>query len=148
MHESTSAQDHGRELPVNAIAVVRALSEATVANMKQSLAFAVVYNLLGVRRTAGGRIAVFVRRLVAVADDCRSGHEPQLGFRHHQFLAVAPRQTGAAMTAPATTHCLPAPFETCGPGRHQVTDSQLQNVVRYVRVQQESKGIQCQLHKI
>ena len=53
MHESTSAQDHGRELPVNAIAVVRALSEATVANLKRNLAFAAVYNLLGVRLAAG-----------------------------------------------------------------------------------------------
>lgn len=53
MQESTSAQDHGRELPVNAIAVVRALSEATVANMKQNLAFAAVYNSTGVTLAAG-----------------------------------------------------------------------------------------------
>ena len=47
------------------IAQARALSEATVANMKQNLGFAFVYNALGIPLAAGR--ALPVHRLAAVA---------------------------------------------------------------------------------
>ena len=51
------------------IAHARALSEATVANMKQNLLFALLYNALG--DSDCGRRAVSIFRRAAVADDRR-----------------------------------------------------------------------------
>jgi Cu+-exporting ATPase len=69
------------------IATARALSVATVANMKQNLAFAFVYNALGV--PSGRRRAVPVHRLAAVADDRGAGDEPELGVGDRQCAAPA-----------------------------------------------------------
>jgi Cu+-exporting ATPase len=49
----TSAQVTLVKGDLRAIAVARRLSEATIANMKQNLAFAFVYNALGVPLAAG-----------------------------------------------------------------------------------------------
>ncbi len=72
------------------IGVARALSQATVANMKQNLLFALLYKHAG--HPGGGGGAVPADRLAAVADDRRAGHEPELGLGHHQCAAAAWRQ--------------------------------------------------------
>ena len=63
------------------IAHARALSEATVANMKQNLGFAFVYNVLGVPLAAGRPLSA--HRMAALSHDRRPGHESELGVRHH-----------------------------------------------------------------
>ncbi len=69
------------------IAQARAISNETIANMKQNLAFAFVYNALGVPLAAG--VLYPVHRLAAVADDRRAGHEFEFGVGHFQCLAFA-----------------------------------------------------------
>ena len=72
------------------IATARDLSVATVANMKQNLGFAFVYNALGVPLAAG--VLYPLHRLAAVADDRGAGDEPELGIGHQQRVAPAARQ--------------------------------------------------------
>ncbi len=76
------------------IATARALSVATVANMKQNLAFAFVYNALGVPLAAG--VLFPFTGWLAVADDRGARDEPEFGLGHHQRAATAQRcaQTG------------------------------------------------------
>jgi hypothetical protein len=59
--------------------------------MKQNLAFAFVYNALGVPVAAG--VLYPVHRLVAVADDRGAGDEPELGLGGEQRAAAAPRRS-------------------------------------------------------
>ena len=83
------------------IATARRLSEATVANMKQNLGFAFVYNALGVPLAAG---AVPVHRLAAVADDRGAGDEPELGVGDHQRAAAAQGDAVAGLSATHRGH--------------------------------------------
>ena len=70
------------------IAQARVISNQTITNMKQNLAFAFVYNALGVP-LAGGQRAVPVHRLAAVADDRGAGDQPQLGVGDRQCAAAS-----------------------------------------------------------
>ena len=77
------------------IAHARTLSEATVANMKQNLGFAFIYNALGVP-LAAGVLYPFTGWLLS-PDDRRAGHEPELGVGRHQ--RAAPARETATLTA-------------------------------------------------
>ena len=69
------------------IARARQLSQATVRNMKQNLAFALVYNALGVP-IAAGVLYPFVRP-AAVAADRGPGDEPVVRQCRRQCTAAA-----------------------------------------------------------
>ena len=71
------------------IATARALSRATIANMKQNLAFAFVYNAR--RHSARRRRAVSAHGMAALADGRCAGHEPELRVGDLQRAAVAAR---------------------------------------------------------
>ena len=66
--------------------------------MKQNLAFAFVYNALGVPLAAG--VLYPVHGLAAVADDRRAGDEPEFGLGDRQCAAAA-RTQGVAPARPA-----------------------------------------------
>ena len=64
------------------IATARALSEATVANMKQNLTFAFIYNALGVPLAAGALYSITGSSLPAFCSHgCRAGDEFELSLR-------------------------------------------------------------------
>ena len=69
------------------IAQARLISQDTVANMKQNPRLRL--RLQRARRAAGGRRAVPVHRLAALADDRGAGHEPEFGVGHLERLAPA-----------------------------------------------------------
>ena len=69
------------------IARARAISLATVKNMRQNLAFAFLYNALGVPIAAG--VLYPVTGLAAVADDRGAGDEPVVRVGDHERLAAA-----------------------------------------------------------
>ena len=69
------------------IARAREISRATVTNMKQNLAFAFLYNALGVPVAAG--VLYPVVRIAAEPDDCRARDEPVLGVGRGQCVAAA-----------------------------------------------------------
>jgi hypothetical protein len=62
---------------------------ATVANMKQNLAFAFVYNGLGMPLAAGLLYPAF--GMAAVADDRGAGDEPELGVGGWQRIEAPQR---------------------------------------------------------
>ena len=97
------------------IATARALSEATVANMKQNLALRL--RLQRARRAAGRRRAVSVHRLAAVADDRGAGDEPELGVGDHQCAAPAPceaagTELGSGLSSETEHLATPRPRKT------------------------------------
>ncbi len=65
------------------------LSERTMANVRQNLLFAFGYNALGVPLAAG--VLYPMLRLAAVAGDCRGRDVIELGQRHRQRAAAAPK---------------------------------------------------------
>ena len=69
------------------IAQARLISQDTVANMKQNPRLRL--RLQRARRAAGGRRAVPVHRLAALADERGAGHEPEFGVGHLERLAPA-----------------------------------------------------------
>ena len=73
---------------LRAIARARQLSRRTMANIRQNLFFAFVYNALGVPIAAG---ALYPVRRAALADDRGGGDEPDLGLGDRQRAAAAPR---------------------------------------------------------
>ena len=77
----------------------RALSRATMRNIRQNLFFAFVYNALG-RADRGGRPLPGVR-LAAVADDCGRGDVVELGLGHRQCASAAARPDLNKMRKPA-----------------------------------------------
>ena len=94
------------------IARARALSEATVSNMKQNLGFALLYNSLGVPLAAGVLYPAF--RAPVVAHGCGIGDEPELGFGCRECLEATTVQSrmmenGAVQPHPRwLPHCCPA----------------------------------------
>ena len=69
------------------IARARAISFATVKNMRQNLGFAFLYNALGVP-VAAGLLYPFTG-LAAVADDRRARNESVFGFSDHERSAAS-----------------------------------------------------------
>ncbi len=69
------------------IARARAISLATVKNMRQNLAFAFFYNALGVPIAAGVLYPVYGS--AAVADDCGARDESVVRLRDRERFAVA-----------------------------------------------------------
>ena len=69
------------------IARARALSRATMRNIRQNLVLAFVYNVLGIPLAAGVLYPAFGS--AAQSDRCRGRDELQLGFGHRQFAALA-----------------------------------------------------------
>jgi hypothetical protein len=85
------------------IARARALSRATMRNIRQNLFLAFVYNAIGV--PGRGRRAVPGRGRPAVARDGRGGHGAQFGVGDRQRPAAARR---AAVGRAGRPHCAPA----------------------------------------
>ena len=78
------------------IAKARALSQATMRNIRQNLFFAFIYNALGVPIAAG--VVLSVVRAAAQSRDCERGDVDQLGFRYRQLSASAADQNLVAFT--------------------------------------------------
>ena len=100
------------------IAQARRISEDTIANMKQNLGFAFVYNALGIPLAAGRPLSA--DGLAAVADDRRTGDELEFGVGHHERLAT---QKLVALQSPA------------GVGRPKLWDSRILVVKTTCRTQ-------------
>ena len=77
------------------VARARALSRATMRNIRQNLFFAFAYNSLGVPIAAG--VLYPVLRIAAQSDDRQRGDDVQLGVRDHERAALASCE---AMTEP------------------------------------------------
>ena len=87
------------------IARARELSRATVRNMQQNLAFAFVYNALGIPIAAGVLYPCYWP--AAVADDRGAGDEPVVGLGRRKCAEAAGELTApanAVMDSPAASH--------------------------------------------
>ena len=89
----------------------RRLSRATMTNIRQNLAFAFLYNALGVPIAAGVLYPFF--GLAAEPDDRQPGDDVQLGFGDRQCAAVAEGPTLRIFRVPVCLAggCVRSPFE-------------------------------------
>ena len=81
------------------IARARALSRATMRNIRQNLVLAFVYNVLGIPLAAGVLYPAF--GLLLQPDRRRRGDEPEFGLRDRQRAAAALRAAVTSLRFPA-----------------------------------------------